>query len=153
MIQSEIERCDVVCVNCHRRRTFERLHTCWRLDTASIDSNAMMTPAHRRNLAYVRDFLLKSECLDCGFTDLVALEFDHRGDKVGDVTVMSRNCSLERLIDEIAKCDVRCANCHRRRTILARREERDRERDGVLPRDFTGQANAPGRTRTDDNTE
>jgi hypothetical protein len=62
--------------------------------------------------------LAKSQCLDCHTTDLAVLEFDHvRGEKIADISLLVRNGhSLARLQAEIAKCEVRCANCHRRRT-------------------------------------
>jgi hypothetical protein len=50
------------------------------------------------------------------------LEFDHvRGIKVLDVSVMvARGYRWRRIESEIAKCVVRCANCHRRRTVIDR---------------------------------
>ena len=67
---------------------------------------------------YVRAYLLEHSCVDCGETDPVVLEFDHvRGTKIAHVSRMVKGAvSLARLQAEIAKCDVRCANCHRRRT-------------------------------------
>ena len=63
-------------------------------------------------------YLLEHPCVDCGETDIVVLEFDHvRGEKVAAVTALVG--SLEpwwRIEAEIAKCEVCCANCHRRRT-------------------------------------
>ena len=58
-------------------------------------------------------------CMDCRQRfDPVCMDFDHRpGEaKIGDVAVMVRNGSWDRLVLEIAKCDVVCANCHRLRT-------------------------------------
>jgi hypothetical protein len=56
---------------------------------------------------------LAEGCLSCGELDPIVLEFDHvRGDKVRNVTEMM---GTEALRAEIAKCDVRCANCHLRR--------------------------------------
>jgi hypothetical protein len=76
------------------------------------------TVHERRNLEYIRDYLTKAECADCGETDLVTLEFDHVGEKTGNVTLMAREgYSLERLQAEIAECEVRCVNCHRLRTL------------------------------------
>ena len=56
--------------------------------------------------------------MDCGETDPVILEFDHvRGQKVGSLSNMAfRQFSLAKLDAEIAKCEVRCANCHKRKT-------------------------------------
>ena len=46
------------------------------------------------------------------------LDFDHVGDKVADVSALVRThlWPWERVLGEIAKCEVVCANCHRRRT-------------------------------------
>lgn len=68
-----------------------------------------------RNLEYTLNYLAKHRCVDCGEVDPTILEFDHRGDKSYDVSAMS-TLSLSKLNSEIAKCDVRCANCHRRKT-------------------------------------
>jgi hypothetical protein len=66
-------------------------------------------------------YLQDHPCIDCGESDPVVLEFDHvRGVKTADVKrmVSSSHISLARVLVEIAKCDVRCANCHRRTTVL-----------------------------------
>lgn len=67
----------------------------------------------RRVLAYLR----AHPCTDCGETDPVVLEFDHRGDKThGIAELLHWHVRWEVIAAEIAKCEVRCANCHRRRT-------------------------------------
>jgi hypothetical protein len=59
----------------------------------------------------------KHPCVDCGETDPVVLEFDHcRGKKTKEVSKLLYNHSWELVLKEIEKCDVRCANCHRRKT-------------------------------------
>lgn len=82
--------------------------------------------ARRRNLElrqkareYIWIYLATHPCVDCGETDILVLEFDHRDKsrKSGNVSRIIRSTgSLKQLIDEISKCDVRCANCHRRKT-------------------------------------
>jgi hypothetical protein len=68
-----------------------------------------------RNLQYTIDFLKEHPCIDCGEKDPVVLEFDHRGDKENNISHMITS-SFEKLVDEIQKCDVRCSNCHKRKT-------------------------------------
>lgn len=51
-------------------------------------------------------------CVDCGYREHpAALDFDHvRGVKVGNLSAMT---DIRKVQAEIAKCEVRCANCHR----------------------------------------
>src|SRR5205085_1641134 len=67
-------------------------------------------------LAY--EFLLGHPCVDCGETDAVVLEFDHvSGEKRYNIADLIRSGrSWEYIRNEIEKCEVRCANCHRRVT-------------------------------------
>lgn len=57
-------------------------------------------------------------CIDCGETNPIILEFDHvTGDKQFNISNVAREgYGMKRLKDEIAKCEVRCANCHRKKT-------------------------------------
>lgn len=77
----------------------------------------------KRRLALERaEFLVaffgSHPCLDCGESDPLVLEFDHRGDKAFDIARGLRDRSWRAILEEMAKCDVVCANCHRRRTAL-----------------------------------
>lgn len=71
-----------------------------------------------RNRQLLLDYLREHPCVDCGITDPVVLDFDHVTlDKLGDVSRMAaRPVGVRRLLAELAKCEVRCVNCHRRRT-------------------------------------
>lgn len=72
---------------------------------------------HRKRW-YVFNYLQSHPCVDCGETDHVVLDFDHvRGEKRKPISRMvASTYSLEVLKKEIEKCEVRCANCHRRVT-------------------------------------
>lgn len=72
-----------------------------------------------RNRKMVYRYLLDNPCVSCGIGDPVVLEFDHRDNvsKDSDISKMVNNgLSEKKIMAEIAKCDVRCANCHKRRT-------------------------------------
>lgn len=55
-------------------------------------------------------------CADCGEMDPVVLDLDHvRGVKRGNIARLASG-NTQVLIEELAKCEPRCANCHRRAT-------------------------------------
>jgi hypothetical protein len=66
--------------------------------------------------ARVLQYLVEHPCVDCGETDVLVLEFDHLRDKRSEVTRMAYTHDWPAIEREIAKCEVVCANCHRRRT-------------------------------------
>ena len=101
-----------------------RCKDCWRdwyvahqdAHIAAVRARAVRrVAAHRLRLA---EHLRQHPCVDCGETDLRVLDFDHRdrADKRGEVSRLVFSVSWARLEQEIARCDVRCSNCHRRRT-------------------------------------
>lgn len=95
------------------------------------DVNANKLEYIARNRRVVLAHLFANPCVDCGESDPRVLEFDHvRGEKEGEVSRMAAYpVKLNRLIMEIAKCEVRCANCHRRRTGVVRGWWRAKTRD------------------------
>jgi hypothetical protein len=64
------------------------------------------------------DLLRNKYCIDCGEDDPIVLDFDHvNGDKIKCVSTMAvTGYSWDSILKEIDKCEVRCANCHRRIT-------------------------------------
>ncbi|MDQ5968894.1 MAG: hypothetical protein QG579_51 [Patescibacteria group bacterium] len=68
---------------------------------------------------FLQSFFQDNPCVDCGENDITVLEFDHKGKipKFRAVSSMVRNgFTLEKIKEEVSKCEVRCANCHRRKT-------------------------------------
>jgi hypothetical protein len=65
---------------------------------------------------YLVAFFRRRPCVDCGETDPLVLEFDHLEEKSFGIAKGLRDHNWQSVLDEIAKCDVVCANCHRRRT-------------------------------------
>jgi hypothetical protein len=76
----------------------------------------------RERTLFLLEFFEAHPCVDCGETDPVVLEFDHlasttKSFNIGQVLI-DRN--WQAILDEIEKCQVVCANCHRRRTATTR---------------------------------
>ena len=78
--------------------------------------------ARIRNKEFINNYLETHPCVDCVEKDPIVLEFDHiKGEKVNNVsTGATFGWSLKKLQKEIDKCEIRCANCHRRITHLRR---------------------------------
>lgn len=72
--------------------------------------------------AEVRDiyteYMSDKSCIDCGESDFVVLVHDHvTGEKRGGVhELINRGHKWETVLEEIAKCEIRCCNCHTRKT-------------------------------------
>lgn len=69
--------------------------------------------------AMILDHLLKHPCVDCGESDPIVLDFDHIDGKTKCFSIANRAgtySNTEKLVAEMAKCEIRCANCHRRKT-------------------------------------
>jgi hypothetical protein len=79
--------------------------------------SAWMQRVDQENKRRVLEYLRDHPCVDCGEADPVVLEFDHQRDKVrGIAELLHAHVRWKVIAEEIAKCEVRCANCHRRRT-------------------------------------
>lgn len=71
---------------------------------------------------FIQEYLSTHPCVDCGESNPIVLEFDHvRGRKRMAVSeLVTRGYKVEDIMAEIAKCEVRCGNCHRRKTVTER---------------------------------
>lgn len=107
-VLAEVAKCELVCANCHRIRTRKQRG---------------MTKNQNRLRFFERLAPLKAQpCADCGCRfPPEAMDFDHVcGTKCGTVAQM-RSCSWDKVLQEIAKCELVCANCHRVRTQKRKR--------------------------------
>jgi len=69
------------------------------------------------NITFIMEYYKTHPCVDCGESDPACLDFDHvSGVKLANLSLMIHTYSLKSIIKEIEKCEVRCANCHRRKT-------------------------------------
>jgi hypothetical protein len=103
-VLAELEKCELVCCACHRVRTQAR-------------KGASRIPKVRAFREWL-SALKATPCKDCGKTlHHPAMDFDHlQDDKVSGISAMW-SWSREKVLAEIAKCELVCANCHRVRTM------------------------------------
>src|SRR5690242_6245481 len=108
--------CNSYCRSCQRE--YYRLH--YRQNSEHHNRRRMINAARQRarNRKALVELLRLHRCVDCGEGDPRVLEFDHvRGPKCGNIgDLVARPAAWDRILSEIAKCEVRCANCHRRKT-------------------------------------
>lgn len=70
-------------------------------------------------LNFLWEIKLGNSCVDCGeHYHPIAMDFDHvSGNKSFAVGRSAREVGVEKLLQEIEKCELVCANCHRVRTL------------------------------------
>ena len=104
------------CRVCHA--AYRRQHYLNNRDVYVAREVARMKRYRGENRVLLLEYLKSHPCVDCGQSDPVLLEFDHRdrSTKTKAVTHIALRKPWKRVLAEIAKCDVRCVVCHRRRT-------------------------------------
>lgn len=73
-----------------------------------------------QNKSKLFEYLKTHPCVDCGEKNPIVLEFDHiTNEKTGSISYLLNwlKCSWPTILEEIEKCEVRCANCHRVKTF------------------------------------
>jgi hypothetical protein len=86
------------------------------IDQAKIVRQKQALERTRWLLAYFEEH----PCTDCGVRDPLVLEFDHLRNKAFNIGEGFAERVWKTILEEIEKCEVVCANCHRRRTALRR---------------------------------
>ncbi len=86
----------------------------------SLKAKKSRAKNRQSNFDYIRRYLETHPCVDCGEKDILVLEFDHKSanaksGNIGDLVKL--HATVTKLSEEISKCEVRCANCHRRKTL------------------------------------
>lgn len=114
-----LNRRHAVCKPC----TAKRSNSWYYANKAAHIENVMLHKEESRGKArqFIWDYLLEHPCTDCGEGDPVVLEFDHVRGKNNEVSkLVADGASIQRLKLEISLCEVRCSNCHRRKTAKER---------------------------------
>lgn len=96
----------------------------WYLENSDLQKSRARK-SDKKRVMHVREniisYLKLHPCVDCGENDPVVLEFDHLRDKEFNIgEALTLRLSWSRVEKELLKCEVRCANCHRRKTARER---------------------------------
>jgi hypothetical protein len=105
---------DNYCASC--RAQYKQQHYAANRSRYIAQAQARKRAVVAERTAFLIEFFRTHVCVDCGEDGPLVLEFDHRSDKLFNISKGLRDRNWATVLDEIAKCDVVCANCHRRRT-------------------------------------
>ena len=75
------------------------------------------TRNRNKNIEWFKEYRKKLKCIKCGENHISCLEFHHKNPKNKEYNVSSITSGtygIETIMKEIKKCDVLCANCHRK---------------------------------------
>lgn len=113
---------DPYCRLCTREKARER----FALNERPTSTKRKQSKCIAERRAMTDELLLKSECIDCGEKNIVLLQYDHCfGVKSRCVSSMANNgYKVQRIMDEIAKCQCVCVSCHMIRTASRYRSRR-----------------------------
>lgn len=109
------------CANAYSRKWASE-NAQWHLDDQKV---------RRERIGVWADSLKNMPCADCGQTfPPVAMDWDHLPQYEKEMTVsvmVNRRLTKDRILGEIAKCELICSNCHRVRTAERANGSRYRE--------------------------
>ena len=141
IVLSEIRKCELICSNCHRIRTFNSLKN-KKIDYIFQKNINTSNPKYKiiknreagikfyLEVKPIIDDLKSNPCVDCkGIFPVIAMDFDHLNNKYMNIsTMIHRERSLFKILDEIKKCELVCSNCYRVRTYV-RQSNKTKERN------------------------
>jgi hypothetical protein len=87
-----------------------------------IEKATKRTREERSRIAKIIAEIKNVPCVDCGEKfHPCAMDFDHiESNKIANVSMLAKGHSWEKIKQEIDKCEIVCANCHRIRTWVTR---------------------------------
>lgn len=105
------------CRSC--KQAYDREYHARRSDEKKRRKQELQRQRQIANRQFMYNYLSTNPCEVCGETDPVVLEFDHIDQTTKLIAVSLMVChSLDKIKEEIAKCRVLCANCHKRHTAV-----------------------------------
>ena len=123
MVTEEIPKTKILCANCHRKETVDENKLLKKApELLSDNPDAIISrKALRKKYALVNNLKINiGSCKDCGLKvdpEYPSVhDFDHLPGyvKLGNISIMcAQRLSDQRILAEIAKCQLLCVNCHR----------------------------------------
>jgi hypothetical protein len=88
-------------------------------DRNQSDVVARNSRNRKDKVAWLKELKRNKRCVRCDESNPACLDFHHTNpdEKTLDISIAVRSWSTKRLMSEIDKCIVLCANCHRKETI------------------------------------
>lgn len=118
IILEEIKKCDLICLLCHNKRTYARFN--------EQSGMARVYPPHvQRNIDIINEF----KAHPCTICSKQYEYFNMQIDHIDPITKLYDVCNLksrklEILQTELAKCQVLCALCHRKKSITEQQDDK-----------------------------
>lgn len=106
------------CYKAHRQKNYENHYLKYReayLQRAKLRRERLRTEFRTQ----MKNYMSNKSCQDCGENDIRVLELDHiepSGKKFTISQAVRLGYSWQDILLEIEKCQVLCANCHKKRT-------------------------------------
>lgn len=118
IILKEIEKCDLVCLLCHNKRTYMRFNNI-------LGNNRKYSPNCLRNIEVINQFKNKP----CAMCNKQYESYNMQIDHIDPFTKLYNICQLksfklETLQTELDKCQVLCALCHRKKSIIEQQDNK-----------------------------
>jgi hypothetical protein len=105
LVKAEIEKCIILCANCHFVEE---------LGDGLLQKQIGLGPSQQRTRDFVHQDKLNKGCSRCSERRTTCLQYHHIDpeSKLGNISRMAKDVSLIRIVEEIKKCIMLCANCH-----------------------------------------
>jgi 5-methylcytosine-specific restriction endonuclease McrA len=112
---------DTKCKDCekNKKKTAYQILSEEQKDAVRKKKNAAKELNVERNIKFIIDYYKTHRCVSCNESNPLVLEFDHLRDKKYAISdLIAGGLSIQILKEEIEKCQVLCANCHRIKTAI-----------------------------------
>lgn len=97
-------------------RAYQRSHYQRNKELYKRRALASREQQRRKHRLFIRQYLESHPCADCGNADIRVLQFDHVERGPDNRRISSLIGTHKKLLAELERCEVRCANCHMIRT-------------------------------------